>query len=120
MDKAAQFAYVVRNGPQITRYERDAQRLTPSQNSTLEEARIAGWSATDRQRLEALLTTRNVFQGRVARKFTKDIREVIKNGQRSKIDEILAKIKSLLPPENAEQVKVMAVEPIFGFARDNK
>jgi ERCC4-related helicase len=120
LDKNAQFSYVVKNGPQITRYERDAQRLTPSQNSTLEEARIAGWSAADRQRLEALLTTRNVFQGRVARKFTKDIREVIKNGQRSKADEILTKIKNLLPPENAEQVKVMAVEPIFGFARDNK
>ena len=120
LDKTAQFSYVVKNGPQITRYERDAQRLTPSQNSTLEEARIAGWSATDRQRLEALLTTRNVFQGRVARKFTKDVREVIKNGQRSKVDEILAKIKSLLPPENSEQVKVVAVEPIFGFARNNK
>lgn len=120
LDKAVQFAYVVKNGPQITRYERDAERLTPSQNSTLEEARIAGWSAADRQRLEALLTTRNVFQGRVARKFTKEIREVIKSGQRSKTEEILTKIKSLLPPENTEQVKVMAIEPIFGFARDNK
>ncbi len=120
LDKSAQFSYVVKNGPQITRYERDPQRLTPSQNSTLEEARIAGWDASDRQRLEKLLTTRNVFQGRVARKFTKEIREVIKNGQRSKVDEILLKIKELLPPENVEQVKVMAVEPIFGFAKDNK
>ncbi len=120
LDKAVQFSYVVKNGPQITRYERDAERLTPSQNSTLEEARIAGWSAADRQRLEALLTTRNVFQGRVARRFTKEIREVIKSGQRSKAEEILTKIKSLLPPENAEQVKVVAIEPIFGFARDNK
>ena len=51
---------------------------------------------------------------------TDQIREVIKNGQRSKVDEILNKIKTLLPPENSEQVKVTAVEPIFGFARDNK
>ena len=120
LNKEIQFTYAEKNGPQITRYERDAQRLTPSQASALEEASIAGWGASDRERLEALLTTRNVFQGRVARKFTKEIREVIKNGQRSKVDEILNKIKTLLPPENSEQVKVTAVEPIFGFARDNK
>jgi hypothetical protein len=36
------------------------------------------------------------------------------------VNEILNKIKALLPPENTEQVKVTAIEPIFGFARDNK
>jgi len=78
----------------------------------------AGWSATDRQRLESLLTSRNVFQGRLARKLTKQIREFIRDGERSKIDEVLNKIKDILP-ENKEQVKVKLVTPIFGFSRDN-
>lgn len=118
INKNKHFEFVKRNGPQITRFDRDAERLTPSQNTTLEEAMSAGWSAKDRQRLESLLTSRNVFQGRLARKLTKQIREFIRDGERSKIDEVLNKIKDILP-ENKEQVKVKLVTPIFGFSRDN-
>ena len=85
----------------------------------MEEARVAGWSVDDRQRLESLLTTRNVFQGRLARKLTKEIREVIKGGKLSKIPDVLNKIKEILPPEPKEQVKIKSINSIFGFARDN-
>ena len=119
LNKEKQFETVEKNGPQITRYERDAERLTPSQVSLMEEARVAGWSVDDRQRLESLLTTRNVFQGRLARKLTKEIREVIKGGKLSKIPDVLNKIKEILPPEPKEQVKIKSINSIFGFARDN-
>jgi len=119
LNRSQQFDVVEKNGPQITRYERDPERLTPSQVSLMEEARVADWSADDRQRLESLLTTRNVFQSRLARKLTKEIREVIKEGKQSKVPEVLNKIKDLLPPEPKEQVKVKSIHPIFGFARDN-
>ena len=120
LNKGNQFEAVVINGPQITRYERDPERLTPSQVSLMEEARITEWSADDRQRLEALLTTRNVFQGRLARKLTKEIREVIKEGKFSKVPDVLKKIKDILPSEASEQVKAKSITPIFGFARDNR
>jgi len=120
LDKKKQFEIVEKNGPQITRYERDAERLTPSQISLMEEARIAGWVVDDRQRLESLLTTRNVFQGRLARKLTKEIREVIKDGKHSKVPDVLNRIREILPPEPIEYVRVNSIHPIFGFARDNK
>ena len=120
LDKEKQFEIVVKNGPQITRYERDPERLTPSQISLMEEARTSNWSAEDRQRLESLLTTRNVFQSRLARKLTKEIREVIKEGKYSKVPDVLNKIKEILPPEAKEQVRVKSINPLFGFARDNK
>ena len=119
LSKEKQFEIVVKNGPQITRYERDPERLTPSQISLMEEARNANWSAEDRQRLESLLTTRNVFQSRLARKLTKEIREVIKEGKFSKVPDVLIKIKEILPPEAKEQIRVKMINPIFGFARDN-
>jgi hypothetical protein len=118
LDKKKHFEYVSKNGPQITRYERDAQRLTPSQTDILEEARVAGWSSSDRERLYKLLTTRNVFQERKARKFTRKIRELIKEGERSKVDSILEEIKSSLP-DLSDPVKINYVQPIYGFARDN-
>jgi hypothetical protein len=77
-----------------------------------------GWSATDRARLESLLLTRNVFHGRIARKLTKQLREVIRDGKLSERDEILEKIKKMLPEEK-KSVKVIFVNPIFGFSRDN-
>jgi superfamily II DNA or RNA helicase len=120
LKKYEQFDSVIKNGPQITRYERDTERLTPSQVSLMEEARIADWTAEDRQRLESLLTTRNVFQSRLARKLTKEIREVIKDGKFSKVADVLNKIKNILPPETKEQVKAKSLTPIFGYARDNK
>ena len=119
LSKEKQFEIVVKNGPQITRYERDPERLTPSQISLMEEARNANWSAEDRQRLESLLTTRNVFQSRLARKLTKEIREVIKEGKFSKVPDVLIKIKEILPPEAKEQIRVKTINPLFGFARDN-
>jgi superfamily II DNA or RNA helicase len=120
LKKHEQFESVIKNGPQITRYERDTERLTPSQVSLMEEARIAEWTAEDRQRLESLLTTRNVFQSRLARKLTKEIREVIKEGKFSKVADVLNKIRDILPPETKEQVRAKSLTPIFGFARDNK
>lgn len=120
LDKERQFEIVAKNGPQITRYERDLERLTPSQVSLMEEARASSWSAEDRQRLEALLTTRNVFQSRLARKLTKEIREVIKEGRYSKVPDVLNKIREILPQETREQVRVETISPIFGFVRDNR
>ena len=120
LNKEKQFEIVVKNGSQITRYERDPERLTPSQISLMEEARNSNWSPEDRQRLESLLTTRNVFQSRLARRLTKEIREVIKDGKLSKVPEVLNKIKEILPPEAKEHVRVKTINPIFGFARDNK
>jgi len=119
LDKTKQFDYVVKYGPQIARYDRDAQRLTPSQTQILEEARIAGWSSIDREKLQKLLTTRNIFQERRARKFTRKIRELIKEGKKSQADEILNSIKKTLP-DIQEEIKVNSVNPIFGFVRDNR
>lgn len=119
LNKSAQFESIIKNGPQITRYERDAERLTPSQISLMEEARIAQWTADDRQRLESLLTTRNVFQSRLARKLTKEIREVIKEGKHSKVADVLRKIRELLPPETKETIRAKSLTPIFGFAKNN-
>jgi hypothetical protein len=118
LDKKKHFEYVSKNGPQISRYERDAQRLTPSQTEILEEARLKEWSSSDRERLYKLLTTRNVFQERKARKYTRKIRELIKSGDRSQIDSILDEIYSILP-ESSPPVKINYVQPIYGFARDN-
>jgi len=119
LDKEDHLKYISKNGPQITRFERSAIGLTNSQQTILEEAMSTGWSATDRQRLETLLTTRNVFHGRIARKLTKQLREVIKEGKLSERDAILEKIKKMLPEEK-KPVTVVSVSPIFGFARDNK
>ncbi|PIR87473.1 MAG: hypothetical protein COU11_00445 [Candidatus Harrisonbacteria bacterium CG10_big_fil_rev_8_21_14_0_10_49_15] len=118
LDKKLHLEYVSKNGPQITRFERSAVGLTNSQQTVLDQAMSAGWSAADRQRLEALLTTRNVFHGRIARKLSRQMREVIKEGKLSERNEILEKIKKMLPEEKA-QVKVVSVSPIFGFSRDN-
>jgi predicted house-cleaning noncanonical NTP pyrophosphatase (MazG superfamily) len=56
----------------------------------------------------------------LARKLTKEIREVIKEGKLSKIPSVLEKIKDILPPESKEHVGIQFIRPIFGFARDNK
>lgn len=120
LDKLKQFDVVETNGPQITRYERDSERLTPSQVSLMEEARVAKWNVDDRERLESLLTTRNVFQSRLARKLTKEIREIIKEGKLSKIPAVLDKIRDILPPDPKEHVGVKSIRPIFGFSKDNK
>jgi len=120
LNKERQFEITLKNGPQITRYERDPERLTPSQISLMEEARVAGWGVDDRKRLESLLTTRNVFQSRLARKLTKEIREAIRDGKISRIPDVLDQIKDILPPEQNEQVVVKSINPIFGFSRDNK
>lgn len=118
LDKKIHLEYVSKNGPQITRFDNHIQRLTPSQQTILDEAMTVGWSATDRARLESLLLTRNVFHGRIARKLTKKLREVIREGKTEERDAILEKIKKILPEERM-QVKVVSVNPIFGFSRDN-
>lgn len=118
LDKKLHFEYVSKNGPQITRFDNHIQRLTPSQQTILDEAMNVGWSASDRARLESLLMTRNVFHGRIARKLTKQLREVIREGKLSERDSILEKIKKTLPEEK-QTVKVVSVNPIFGFSRDN-
>lgn len=119
LDKKRHFDYVSEYGPQITRFDRNIERLTPSQQVILDESLSVGWSAQDRSRLESLLLTRNVFHGRIARKLTKQLREVIRDGRLSERDEILNKIKKMLPEEK-KPVKVVSVNPIFGFPRDNK
>lgn len=118
LDKKLHLEYVSKNGPQITRFDNNIQRLTPSQQTILDEAMNVGWSATDRARLESLLLTRNVFHGRIARKLTKQLREVIREGKLSERDTILEKVKKILPEEK-QAVKVVSVNPIFGFSRDN-
>lgn len=118
LDKKLHLEYVSKNGSQITHFDNHIQRLTPSQQTILDEAMTVGWSATDRARLESLLLTRNVFHGRIARKLTKQLREVIREGKLSERDSILEKIKKMLPEEK-QSVKVVSVNPIFGFARDN-
>lgn len=118
LDKKLHLEYVSKNGPQITRFDNHIQRLTPSQQTILDEAMNVGWSASDRARLESLLMTRNVFHGRIARKLTKQLREVIREGKLSERDSILEKIKKILPEEK-QTVKVVSVNPIFGFSRDN-
>ena len=118
LDKKLHLEYVSKNGPQITRFDNHIQRLTPSQQTILDEAMNVGWSASDRMRLESLLITRNVFHGRVARKLTKQLREVIREGKMAERDSILEKIKKILPEEK-QIVKVIFVNPIFGFSRDN-
>jgi superfamily II DNA/RNA helicase len=118
LDKKLHLEYVSKNGPQITRFDNNIQRLTPSQQTILDEAMSVGWSAQDRARLESLLMTRNVFHGRIARKLTRQLREVIRDGKLSERDAILEKIKKMLPEEK-KPVKVVSVNPIFGFSRDN-
>lgn len=118
LDKKLHFEYISKNGPQITRFDRNTERLTPSQQIILDEAMSIGWNAQDRARLESLLLTRNVFHGRIARKLTKKLREVIREGKTEERDAILEKIKKILPEERM-QVKVVSVNPIFGFSRDN-
>lgn len=118
LDKKLHFEYISKNGPQITRFDRNTERLTPSQQIILDEAMSVGWNAQDRARLESLLLTRNVFHGRIARKLTKKLREVIREGKTEERDAILEKIKKILPEERM-QVKIVSVNPIFGFSRDN-
>ncbi len=118
LDKKLHLEYVSKNGPQITRFDNHIQRLTPSQQTILDEATTVGWNTTDRARLESLLLTRNVFHGRIARKLTKQLREVIRDGKLSERDTILEKVKKTLPEEK-QAVKVISVNPIFGFSRDN-
>ncbi|MDD3711126.1 MAG: SNF2-related protein [Patescibacteria group bacterium] len=118
LDKKLHLEYVSKNGPQITRFDNHIQRLTPSQQTILDEAMNVGWGASDRARLESLLMTRNVFHGRIARKLTKQLREVIREGKLSERDIILEKIKKILPEER-QTVKVVSVNPIFGFSREN-
>lgn len=119
LDKKHHLEYVSEYGPQITRFDKNIERLTPSQQTILDEALSVGWSAQDRSRLESLLMTRNVFHGRIARKLTKQLREVIREGKLSERDEILDNIKKILPEEKTP-VKVVSVSPIFGFTRDNR
>ncbi len=118
LDKKLHFEYISKNGPQIIRFDRNIERLTPSQQTILDEAMSIGWSAQDRARLENLLLTRNVFHGRIARKLTKQLREVVREGKTEERDAILEKIKKMLPEERI-QVKVVSVSPIFGFSKDN-
>ncbi len=120
LDKENQFKMTIENGPQITRYEKDNERLTPSQNSVLAEARQADWLPDDILRLENLLTSRNVFKNKLARKYTRELRETIKEGKTLKINDILIKIKKILPEEQKEKVKIKSINPIFGFSRFNR
>ena len=120
LDKENQFKMTIENGPQITRYEKDNERLTPSQNSVLDEARQADWLPDDILRLENLLTSRNVFKNKLARKYTRELRETIKEGKTLKINDILIKIKKILPEEQKEKVKIKSINPIFGFSRFNR
>jgi superfamily II DNA/RNA helicase len=119
IDKLHHMDYVAEMGPQITRFDPAERRPTQSQQTVLDEAFAVGWSAEDRVRLEQLLLTRNVFHGRIARKLTKELREVIRDGKISERDTILDKIRVMLPPEK-ESVRIKEINPLFGFSRDNK
>jgi hypothetical protein len=120
LDKENQFDKISKYGPQITRYERDPERLTPSQQSLMEEARKSNWSEEERMRLESLLTTRNVFRGRLARKYTKQIRELIREGESLKAADVFNKIKAILPEGTKEKITVRKVDSLLGFVRNNK
>lgn len=119
-DKNKQFEMTLKNGPQITRYEKDNERLTYSQTSVLEEAKRADWSTDNIHKLENFLTSRNIFRNKLARKYTRELRETIKEGKTLKINDILNKIKKILPEEQEEKVIIKSINPIFGFARFNR
>lgn len=119
LSRESHFESVERNGLQITRFDNHIQRLTPSQQTVLDEAMDAGWNADDRSRLELLLVTRNVFHGRIARQLTKKLREVIREGKSIERDKILEEIKKVLPEEK-ESVRVISINSIFGFSKNNE
>jgi len=118
LSKQSHFDSVKTDGPQITRFDGYAQRLTASQQTVLDEAMNVGWNASDRARLESLLLTRNVFHGRIARKLTRQLREVIRDGKSSERNSIFEKIRKILPEEQPT-VRAISVNPIFGFSREN-
>lgn len=120
LDKEAQFNIVKENGMQITKYETNSDRLTPSQTSIIDEARNYGWDSELREKLEIYITSRNVFKSKAAAKYIRKIRKLIKDGDRSQAAKIFEDIKNEIDNVNEVEVKITSIDPIFGFAKDNK
>jgi hypothetical protein len=119
LDKNFHFKITSLNGPQITRFEVNNDRLTPSQSSLIDEAMHNGWDSAQREKLEKFLTSRNVFKNKAARKYTLHIRKLIRDGERSKIREIFDDIEAQFKDIEKSEVSIVSINTIHGFAKDN-
>jgi len=119
INKNLHFQVATTNGTQITRFEVNNNRLTPSQSSIMDEALNNGWDSDQREKLENFLTSRNVFQNKTARKFTLKIRKMIREGNRENIKEIFDEMENHFKDAKKLNIKIKSIDPIHGFARNN-
>ena len=120
LDKQLLFEQVIKKVSHITPDQVEPRRLTSLEYSLIEDAKLAGWKPEDKENLERLLRTRNVFERRKIRQLSNFIKDSHKAGKSSIVKDTLKEIQQMLPDTINEPRQVTSIEPIFGFARDNQ
>lgn len=112
IDKEKHFEEVKIRGPQIARDTVIDQSLTPSKERVLGESSTHNWTAQDKDKLRATLSTRNILLGRRVSRLVKSITQALNNNEPT--DEYYVSLQKLLI-EPTEQPKITQVNTLLGY-----
>ena len=117
IDKDNQFKDVREKGPQIALETNTEKSLTPTKMTVLSESSTHNWSADEKDKLRATLSTRNVHIARRVSRLVRSINAAINNNEPT--DDFYTKLKEFLV-EPTEQYRVIKTEEILGYTDQYK
>ena len=112
IDKDQQFNVMKERGPQIALDTNVDLSLTPMKDKVLGEANSHNWTAEEKDKLRATLSTRNVLLGRKVSRLVRSITQALNNNEPT--DKFYKPLKELLI-EPTEHPKVIGVDELFGY-----
>lgn len=112
IDKEKHFKEVAEKGPQIGRDTNIDRSLTPSKERVLGESNTHNWTAEDKDKLRATLSTRNVLLGRRVSRLVRSITQALNNNEPT--EEYYVALHKLLV-EPTEQPEVTEINELFGY-----
>jgi superfamily II DNA/RNA helicase len=112
IDKEKQFKEVGERGPQIARNITVDQSLTPSKERVLGESSTHKWTAEDKDKLRATLSTRNILLGRRISRLVRSITQALNNNEPT--EEYYAVLRKMLI-EPTEQPKITQIDELLGY-----
>lgn len=112
INKNEQFKEVKEKGPQIARDTNIDRSLTPSKERVLGESSTHKWTAEDKDKLRATLSTRNVLLGRRVSRLVRSITQALNNNEPT--EEYYVALHKLLV-EPTEQPRITDVDELFGY-----
>jgi hypothetical protein len=112
INKEKHFKEVKEKGSQIARDTTIDQSLTPSKERVLGESSTHNWTAEDKDKLRATLSTRNILLGRRVSRLVRSITQALNNSEPT--EEYYAVLHKLLI-EPTGQPKITQVDELLGY-----